>query len=63
MEDATAMRRQPGQTSAAEVAKRDLRAELLAAEAEARDRKRKAEGKPRSVKKQSIEQAIIDKCM
>ncbi|KAH9889342.1 Pre-mRNA-splicing factor Cwf15/Cwc15 [Cubamyces lactineus] len=38
--------RQPGQTSAAEVAKRDLRAELLAAEAEARDRKRKAEGKP-----------------
>ena len=39
-------RRQPGQTSAAEVAKRDLRAELLAAEAEARDKKRKAEGKP-----------------
>ncbi|KAL1945486.1 hypothetical protein VTO73DRAFT_2337 [Trametes versicolor] len=38
--------RQPGQTSTAEVAKRDLRAELLAAEAEARDRKRKAEGKP-----------------
>ncbi|KAI0326067.1 Cwf15/Cwc15 cell cycle control protein [Cubamyces sp. BRFM 1775] len=38
--------RQPGQTSAAEVSKRDLRAELLAAEAEARDRKRKAEGKP-----------------
>ncbi|KAI0350607.1 Cwf15/Cwc15 cell cycle control protein [Trametes cingulata] len=38
--------RQPGQTSAAEVAKRDLRAELLAAEAEARERKRKAEGKP-----------------
>ena len=29
-----------------EVAKRDLRAELLAAEAEARDKKRKAEGKP-----------------
>ena len=26
--------------------KRDLRAELLAAEAEARDKKRKAEGKP-----------------
>ena len=38
--------RQPGQTSTAEVAKRDLRAELLAAEAAARDRKRKAEGKP-----------------
>ncbi|PIL33670.1 hypothetical protein GSI_04293 [Ganoderma sinense ZZ0214-1] len=38
--------RQPGQTSEAEVSKRDLRAELLAAEAEARDRKRKAEGKP-----------------
>ncbi|KAI0364952.1 Cwf15/Cwc15 cell cycle control protein [Pilatotrama ljubarskyi] len=38
--------RQPGQTSAADLAKRDLRAELLAAEAEARERKRKAEGKP-----------------
>ncbi|KAI0821301.1 Pre-mRNA-splicing factor Cwf15/Cwc15 [Irpex lacteus] len=38
--------RQPGQTSTAEVAKRDLRAELLAAEAEAREKKRKAEGKP-----------------
>ncbi|KZT69679.1 Cwf15/Cwc15 cell cycle control protein [Daedalea quercina L-15889] len=38
--------RQPGQTSVNEVAKRDLRAELLAAEAEARDKKRKAEGKP-----------------
>lgn len=38
--------RQPGQTSASEVAKRDLRAELLAAEAEAREKKRKAEGKP-----------------
>lgn len=38
--------RQPGQTSTAEVAKRDLRAELLAAEAEARNKKRKAEGKP-----------------
>ncbi|KZT05437.1 Cwf15/Cwc15 cell cycle control protein [Laetiporus sulphureus 93-53] len=38
--------RQPGQTSMAEVAKRDLRADLLAAEAEARDKKRKAEGKP-----------------
>lgn len=39
-------RRQPGQTSTTEVAKRDLRAELLVAEAEARERKRKAEGKP-----------------
>ncbi|KAF8525793.1 Pre-mRNA-splicing factor Cwf15/Cwc15 [Hysterangium stoloniferum] len=38
--------RQPGQTSTSEVAKRDLRAELLAAEQEARDRKRKAEGLP-----------------
>lgn len=38
--------RQPGQTSTDEVKKRDLRAELLAAEAEARERKRKAEGKP-----------------
>ncbi|THH29542.1 hypothetical protein EUX98_g4652 [Antrodiella citrinella] len=38
--------RQPGQTSTAEVAKRDLKAELVAAEAEARDKKRKAEGKP-----------------
>ncbi|KIY66268.1 Cwf15/Cwc15 cell cycle control protein [Cylindrobasidium torrendii FP15055 ss-10] len=37
--------RQVGQTSAAEVKKRDLRAELLAAEAEARNKKRKAEGK------------------
>ncbi|KAI0665832.1 Cwf15/Cwc15 cell cycle control protein-domain-containing protein [Trametes maxima] len=33
-------------TLTTEVAKRDLRAELLAAEAEARERKRKAEGKP-----------------
>lgn len=38
--------RQPGQTSSAEVKKRDLRAELLLAEQEARDKKRKAEGKP-----------------
>ncbi|TFK45395.1 Cwf15/Cwc15 cell cycle control protein [Heliocybe sulcata] len=38
--------RQPGQTAQAEVAKRDLRMELVAAEAEARNRKRKAEGKP-----------------
>ncbi|PPQ64550.1 hypothetical protein CVT24_008452 [Panaeolus cyanescens] len=38
--------RQVGQTSSEEVKKRDLRAELLAAEAEARNRKRKAEGLP-----------------
>ena len=38
--------RQPGQTSTDDIKKRDLRAELLAAEAEARNKKRKAEGKP-----------------
>lgn len=38
--------RQIGQTSTAEVQKRDLRAELLAAEQEAKNKKRKAEGKP-----------------
>jgi len=38
--------RQVGQTSADEVKKRDLRAELLAAEQEAKNKKRKAEGKP-----------------
>jgi len=38
--------RQPGQTSTDDVKRRDLRAELLAAEAEARNKKRKAEGKP-----------------
>ena len=37
---------QPGQTSTGEVARRDLRADLLAAEQEAQNRKRKAEGKP-----------------
>ena len=37
---------QPGQTSTDEVRRRDLRAELLAAETEAREKKRKAEGKP-----------------
>lgn len=36
---------QVGQTSSTEVARRDLRAELLLAEAEARNKKRKAEGK------------------
>jgi protein CWC15 len=38
--------RQPGQTSTAEVKKKDLRAELLLAEEEARNKKRKAEGRP-----------------
>lgn len=37
---------QVGQTSADEIKKRDLRAELLAAEQEAVNKKRKAEGKP-----------------
>jgi protein CWC15 len=35
-----------GQTSVDEIKKRDLRAELLAAEQEARNKKRKAEGLP-----------------
>jgi protein CWC15 len=38
--------RQPGQTSTDEVKRRDLRAELLEAEREAQNKKRKAEGKP-----------------
>ncbi|KAG1888862.1 Cwf15/Cwc15 cell cycle control protein [Suillus subluteus] len=38
--------RQAGQTSVGDVARRDLRAELLTAEEEARNKKRKAEGKP-----------------
>ncbi|KAF8161364.1 Pre-mRNA-splicing factor Cwf15/Cwc15 [Crassisporium funariophilum] len=38
--------RQVGQTSTGEVKQRDLRADLLAAEQEARNKKRKAEGKP-----------------
>ncbi|KAG9006166.1 hypothetical protein FRB94_012246 [Tulasnella sp. JGI-2019a] len=38
--------RQAGQSSTAEVARRDLRVELLAAEADAREKKRKAEGRP-----------------
>lgn len=37
---------QVGQTSTSEVKRLDLRAELLAAEQEARNKKRKAEGKP-----------------
>ncbi len=40
-----ALHSQVGQTSTEEVKKRDLRAELLAAEQEARNKKRKAEGK------------------
>lgn len=39
-------RRQVGQTSEGEVKKRDLRADLIVAEQEARNKKRKAEGKP-----------------
>lgn len=38
--------RQAGQTSVGDVSRRDLRAELLIAEEEARNKKRKAEGKP-----------------
>ncbi|RXW25576.1 hypothetical protein EST38_g258 [Candolleomyces aberdarensis] len=38
--------RQVGQTSVTEVRQRDLRAELLSAEREAQNKKRKAEGKP-----------------
>ena len=49
--------RQPGQTSTTEVAKRDLRAELIAAEQEARDRKRKAEGLP-SAAVEAIENGV-----
>lgn len=41
--------RQPGQTAASDISKRDLRAELLAAEQEVREKKRKAEGKPSAV--------------
>lgn len=53
--------RQPGQTSAAEVSKRDLRAELLAAEQEARNKKRKAEGKPvLEVENASISEPVQD---
>jgi protein CWC15 len=36
--------RQPGQTDASEIAKRDLKAELLRAEREALDKKRRAQG-------------------
>lgn len=44
--EATLLRRQVGQTSSAEVQKRDLRAELLLAEQEAKNKKRKAQGLP-----------------
>ena len=47
--DQLSIHRQPGQTSTPEIKKRDLRAELLAAEQEAREKKRKAEGKPSAV--------------
>jgi len=50
--------RQPGQTSTAEVAKKDLRAELLRAEKEARDRKRKAAGLPVEEEPTPSQQAI-----
>jgi len=40
--------RQPGQTSVTDVSKRDLRMELLMAEEEAKEKKRKADGKPSS---------------
>lgn len=51
--------RQPGQTSTSDVAKRDLRAELLAAEAEATEKKRKAQGLP-SVSVAAIENGIAN---
>jgi len=50
--------RQAGQNALSDVAKRDLRAELLIAEQEARDRKRKADGKP--VATLSIENTSTD---
>ncbi|KAE9386245.1 Cwf15/Cwc15 cell cycle control protein [Gymnopus androsaceus JB14] len=46
--------RQIGQTSTSEVQKRDLRADLLAAEQEARNKKRKAEGKPLEVEESPV---------
>ncbi|KAF9075500.1 Pre-mRNA-splicing factor Cwf15/Cwc15, partial [Rhodocollybia butyracea] len=50
--------RQIGQTSTVEVQKRDLRADLLAAEQEARNKKRKAEGKPLEAVEEKL--AIVD---
>ena len=49
---------QPGQTSTNEVRRRDLRAELLAAETEAREKKRKAEGKP-ALQPEGQQQVIV----
>lgn len=51
--------RQPGQTSSDDVKKRDLRAELLLAEEEAMNKKRKAEGKPPlSVEDGSVDEEV-----
>ncbi|KZO92285.1 Cwf15/Cwc15 cell cycle control protein [Calocera viscosa TUFC12733] len=47
--------RQPGQGGTSDVQKRDLRAELLAAEEEARRKKRKAEGLPEEEAPRAIE--------
>jgi len=47
--------RQPGQDATGEVKKRDLRAELLAAEEEARRKKRKAEGLPEEEPQRMLE--------
>ncbi|KAG8966893.1 hypothetical protein FRC03_011078 [Tulasnella sp. 419] len=52
--------RQPGQSSTGEVSKRDLRAELLAAEAEAREKKRKAEGKPAAETPAAVVDVVMD---
>ncbi|KZS88199.1 Cwf15/Cwc15 cell cycle control protein [Sistotremastrum niveocremeum HHB9708] len=46
--------RQPGQSSTGEVARLDLRQELLAAEAEAKEKKRKAQGLPPSADSTSL---------
>ncbi len=51
---------QVGQTSVGEVKKRDLRAELLIAEQEARNKKRKAEGLPPLEDSQSSSSAPVD---
>jgi protein CWC15 len=54
------VRRQPGQTSTDEVKRRDLRAELLAAEADARARKRKADGRPVEDEPASAPVAVLE---
>lgn len=51
---------QVGQTSAGEVKTRDLRADLLAAEQEARNKKRKAEGKPPLAVEDSSTVPVVD---